>query len=124
MLVASLTRSRTAGIVSAPIFGLSPFFMAHGMGHMNIISAEFVPIFALNSYAALTTGKLRHGVLAGIWFGLGALCDLEYVILNGTVLVLSLIHIYSNTFEPPTRLPPGGRRRTDRNRHRGLGRVE
>jgi hypothetical protein len=40
-----LTGSRFAGVVSGLIFLLAPYRLAHGYGHLNLVSTQFIPLF-------------------------------------------------------------------------------
>lgn len=89
VLLASITRCRTASAVIAPVYGLSSFMMLEGFGHANLISAEFLPLFALTLYAAIVGRRLVYGVAAGILLGLAGLCDFQFL-LFGAVLASGL----------------------------------
>jgi len=91
--VAAITRNRVSALVTGALYGLSPYFQAHALGHANLIAAEFLPLYALCAYAALTIHRLRYAIWAGLWMGMAGLCDLQYVAfaaLFGVVLLVAL----------------------------------
>lgn len=63
-LACSLSRSRLASFVVAPVFGFSPYFMTHGLGHANLTSAQMLPVFAGLLYAALISARVMPLVRA------------------------------------------------------------
>ncbi len=63
--------------------------MAHGLGHANLTSAQFLPIFAGLLYAALVSGRARYAVGASVALALAGLCDWQYL-LFGSVAALAL----------------------------------
>ncbi len=89
VLLYSVSSNRNASMAIAPVFGLSPFFLVHGLGHMDIISAEFLPLFLLLAYAGLTKRKVWICVCAGIALALAGLCDFQQIIF-GCVLLIGL----------------------------------
>ena len=88
-LACSLSKSRLASFVVAPVFGFSPYFMAHGLGHANLTSAQMLPIFAGLFYAALVSGRARYACGAGVALALAGLCDWQYL-LFGSVSAVAL----------------------------------
>ncbi len=89
-LLAAVTRSRAAALALAPVFGLCAYFMAHGLGHDNLISAEFLPPLALCGYAWLTMGKARYAAAAGVFWMLAGWCDLQFIVFGAIILVAFL----------------------------------
>ena len=88
-LACSLTKARLASFIVAPVFGFSPYFMAHGQGHANLTSAQMLPIFAGLFYAALVCRRARYAVGAGVALALAGLCDWQYL-LFGSVIAVAL----------------------------------
>ena len=52
-----LTGSRLAGVVSAMIFMLAPYRLAHSIGHINLVSTQFIPLFFWALDSALQTER-------------------------------------------------------------------
>ena len=110
--------SRLAAFAAGVIFTFSPFHIAHLLGHMQVISLEWIPFYALYLLKTVQCGleagswKLeaggaphstrhaprsiwRNGLLAAFFLVLVALCDWYYVlycmILTAVVVVWMLI---------------------------------
>ena len=88
-LACSLSRAPLASFLVAPVFGFSPYFMAHGLGHANLTSAQMLPIFAALLYAAIVSGRARYAVGASVALALAGLCDWQYL-LFGFIVALAL----------------------------------
>ena len=86
LLIAAITRSRLAAFAVAPVFGLCPYFLVHGLGHDNLISAEFLPPLALCAYAWLTLKQARYAMAAGVFWALAGWCDLQFLLFGGLIL--------------------------------------
>ena len=86
-LACSLSKARWASFLVAPVFGFSPYFMTHGLGHANLTSAQMMPIFAGLFYAALVGGRARYAVGAGVALALAGLCDWQYLLFCGLIAV-------------------------------------
>ena len=95
--------SRLAAFAAGIVFTFSPFHVAHLLGHMQVISLEWMPFFALYLLRTVDSGMetgswkleaddarhatphaprpvLRNGVLAAFFLILVALCDWYYVL--------------------------------------------
>jgi hypothetical protein len=67
------------------IFTLAPFHMAHLLGHMQVMSLEWVPFYVLSLLRALRQVRagrpwLRSALLAGLFLVLNGLCDWYFVL--------------------------------------------
>lgn len=78
-MTAAIVKSRGPALLAGAIFGVSPYFQAHGLGHANLVAAEFIPLYALCAYAAIVTYRVRYAVWSGVWLALSGLCDLQYL---------------------------------------------
>ena len=76
----ALTRCRLASAVAGLVFGFSPFFAAHCLGHLNVISAQFIPLFCLFLVSALARCRVLPALAAGICLALIGLCDWYYFV--------------------------------------------
>ena len=86
-LACSLSRARLASFLVAPVFGFSPYFMTHGLGHANLTSAQMLPIFAGLFYSALVCGRARYAVGAAVALALAGLCDWQYLLFGAVTAV-------------------------------------
>lgn len=77
--------SRWAAFVAGVIFAFAPVHMAHLLGHMQVISLEWIPFFALYLLRAMGGGRqagrpAREAALAVFFLILTALCDWYFVL--------------------------------------------
>ncbi len=85
-----------AGAVFAGMaFGFSSYHFAHLLGHLNLISSEFIPFYILFFLKALhTQGKwLRQAFLAILTLGAGMLLELQYIFYLAIFSTLYLIYL-------------------------------
>lgn len=78
--VCALTGDRPASAAAALAFGFSPYFLVHGLGHLNLVSAQFLPISCLLLLAALASGRVSLAVGAGVSLALSGLCEWYYLV--------------------------------------------
>ena len=102
--------SHLAAFAAGVIFTFSPFHIAHLLGHMQVISLEWIPFYALYLLKTVQCGSeevaprstrharrpiWRNGLLAAFFLVLVALCDWYYVlycmILTAVVVVWVLL---------------------------------
>ena len=67
------------------IYTLSPFHMAHLLGHMQVMSLEWLPFYVLYLLRALQRSRrrepwLRSALLAGLFLTMAGLCDWYFVL--------------------------------------------
>jgi uncharacterized RDD family membrane protein YckC len=102
-LCAAWTRNRRASFVAALAFGFAPYFLAHGLGHMNLIAAQFLPLLVLWFYAALTLSSFRYAVLAGVAWALCGYCDLQFAFFGGVWMACLFcgLHFFTKESDDP-----------------------
>src|SRR5207248_2479749 len=59
-------------ILAGIIIGFCPYRFAHSMGHLSIVSTEWIPFFFLYLERLISRPRLKSAVLAGVFFGLSA----------------------------------------------------
>jgi len=74
-----------SAFVAGAIFTFAPFHMAHLLGHMQVLSLEWIPFYVLYLLKAVThsrAGKpwVRHALMAGLFLTLTGLCDWYFVL--------------------------------------------
>lgn len=74
-----------AAFLAGVIFTFSPFHMAHLLGHMQVMSLQWIPFYLLYLLRATSqsrTGQswLRSALLAGLFLTLTGLCDWYFVL--------------------------------------------
>ncbi|MGB9301589.1 MAG: hypothetical protein WCD51_13495, partial [Anaerolineae bacterium] len=86
--------AHAAAFLAGVVFSFSPFHFAHLLGHLQVISLEWLPFYALCLVRSLSSDRLRllpHVVLPIVFLVLTALCDWYFVLylLIFTVLYLA-----------------------------------
>ncbi len=98
-----------APFLAGAIFTFAPFHMAHLLGHMQLMSLEWIPfyvLYLLRGLARVRAGQpwRRDALWAGLFLVLVGLCDWYYVlyllIFTGSTLLLGMVQ--------PSWLPSGG----------------
>ncbi len=75
------------------IFTFSPFHFAHLLGHMQVISLEWLPFYVLALVKSLTSEEMRpvsHIALPALFFVLTALCDWYFALY---LLVFTVLYL-------------------------------
>lgn len=93
LLALHITNNKFASLVAGFIFCFSPYHMAHGLGHLQLVSMQFIPLFIL--YLIKMTeegGSDRHAITASVFLVLVALCDWYYLFFCFMFLALFVIH--------------------------------
>ena len=90
LLARGETGSLPGAFVGGCVFTFCSFHFAHARGHLNLVSSQWLPLFALFALRAWRTGGLANGALAGLFLALNAYTDsyfLLYAMLLGPVLL-------------------------------------
>jgi hypothetical protein len=85
--------AQAAAFVAGVVFSYSPFHFAHLLGHMQVISLEWLPFYALCLGKSLSSERLRvfpHVVLPAVFLILTALCDWYFVLY---LLILTALYL-------------------------------
>ena len=80
LLARHLTDSRAAAWVAGLIYGFSPYMLTRGTGHLNYLSGEFIPLYALCLLRLLEEGRARWAVGGGFCLLFTAYCEYYYLI--------------------------------------------
>ena len=80
-----LTIANSSAFLAGAIFTLSPFHMAHLLGHMQVLSLQWIPfyvLYLLRSLDAVNQRRpwLHEAFMAGLFLILVGLCDWYYVL--------------------------------------------
>ncbi|MBI1298915.1 hypothetical protein GC175_28625 [bacterium] len=75
----------SASFLAGAIFTFSPFHMAHLLGHMQVMSLQWMPFYVLYLLRGIQKTRanqpwLHEGILAGIFLTLVGLCDWYFVL--------------------------------------------
>ena len=83
---------RTAGsLIAGFLFGFSSFHFAHAVGHLNLVSLEWIPLFLLAWLRLLERPSVGRGAQAALALFLVLLCDhyyFLYCVLAGALVLL------------------------------------
>jgi hypothetical protein len=80
--------------LAGAVFTFSPFHFAHLLGHMQVISLEWLPFYALCLVGSLSSPRLRigpHIALPIVFLVLTALCDWYYLLY---LLLFTLVYVF------------------------------
>ena len=86
-----LTKSFWGSLLAGYIFTFSSYHFAHYYGHLNLISLEWIPLFALCWYILITRPRVWMGIASALTLWLVLLCDYYYFfycVLAGVLIVL------------------------------------
>jgi hypothetical protein len=83
LLCLRISHSEVAALIGGVIFGFSPFFLAHALGHLSLVTAFPLPLFvlALDGIFGERNPSWRLGVTLGVALLLAALAHYNYVVL-------------------------------------------
>jgi hypothetical protein len=74
LLVEYLTNDKKASFVAGIIFSFCPQHLMQVLGHLNIVSIQFIPFFILYFLKTVKDGKKKDAVLAAIFLSIASLC--------------------------------------------------
>jgi len=80
LLVLYLTKNYYAAFVAGLIFAFSPYHFAHALGHLSLMTIQWIPFFVLFFYKSIKEeDDLRNPLLAGFFLVLIGLSDINYL---------------------------------------------
>lgn len=95
LLVKYLTGNDYAAFVSGIIFAFTPYHFVHALGHLGATTIEWIPFCALYLMKIFREGGTKNSILAGIFFILVAMSDLQYMVFMGLfAMLLCLYELY------------------------------
>lgn len=92
LLARYLTGNDLASVFAGLVFAFSPYHFAHGLGHMGLLTIEWIPFCALYLLRLHRSYGLKDSILAGIFFILVAASDLHYLIYMSVFAALLLLY--------------------------------
>jgi len=90
-----VTRSQTAAVLAALVFGWSPYIGAHLAGHFNLIAAWLLPLSALLTSRALDRKNWVASLLPGLAVGVTVYVDYYYAVYS--LLTIAVMVLMRNT---------------------------
>lgn len=95
LLVKYLTGNGYAAFVSGIVFAFTPYHFVHALGHFGATSIEWIPFCALYLMKTFREGGTKNSILAGGFFVLVAMSDLQYMVFMGLfAMLLCLYDLY------------------------------
>jgi hypothetical protein len=93
IFVKYLTKNNYAAFLAGLAFAFAPIHTGQGFDHLNIMSAEFIPLFAYFMVRMARERNLWNSVYTGAAMILNAMCDLHMFLLCAAMFVV--FHIYT-----------------------------
>jgi hypothetical protein len=90
-LALHVTERYVGSLIAGFVFGFSSFHFAHAIGHLNLVSLEWIPLFFLAWLRLFERPSLARGAQAALALFLVLLCDhyyFLYCVLGGALLLL------------------------------------
>ncbi len=84
--------SRPAAFVAGLAFTFAPVHIAHLLGHLQVLSLEWIPFYALYLLRTLKRRQARDPLLAAFFLVLVALCDWYFVLYCALLTAIVLIY--------------------------------
>jgi len=80
LLCRELWGSRLAAIVAGTIAGFCTYRVTHALGHLSIVTTQWIPFFLYYVERSVSHPTPRNGVLAGVFYSLSALVTWYYAV--------------------------------------------
>lgn len=90
-LASHLTKNDYASLVAGVVFAFSAYHFAHTLGHLNLLSIQWLPLFTLYLLKVFKDGGLKNGLLLGLSLILVALSSWIYLLYAGILGLILLI---------------------------------
>ncbi len=75
-----LYKNYIVALIAGGLFTFSAYHFAHGLGHLQLISFQFIPLFLLAFWSMLERPRYRTAVAAAVVLFLVLLCDYYYLL--------------------------------------------
>ncbi len=92
LLVKYLTDNKYAAFIAGIIFAFSPYHFSRGLYFFGAGTVQWIPFCALFLMKTVKEGGIKNPILAGIFFILVAMSDLQYLIFMG--IFTGLVFLY------------------------------
>jgi hypothetical protein len=87
--------NRGAALLAGVAFGFNTFHFSHLLGHLNLLSTEFIPFYLLFFFKTLTEREhwKRNALVAALFLTGTMLSDLQFVLYLAIFSVLALLYV-------------------------------
>lgn len=103
LLVRDLTRSPAAGVLAGLIFAFAPYRFDHYI-HLELLWTQWMPFTLWMFHRTLTTGRLRDGVMTGVFMTLQGLSCIYLGVFFLTAFGPAALLLLMRTAVPPRRI--------------------
>ncbi len=94
IFVKYLTKNNYAAFLAGLAFAFAPIHTGQGFAHLNIMSVEFLPLFAYFMVKMAREKNMWNAIYVGIALVLNAMCDLHMFLLATTMLTVYLVYTF------------------------------
>ena len=88
LLVEYLTHNPIAAFIAGVAFAFSPFHFVHAQGHLGATTIQWIPFCALYLMKMVRENNFKHSIIAGLFFILVGMSDLQYLVFMGIFVAL------------------------------------
>lgn len=92
LLVKYLTGNKYAAFIAGIVFAFSPYHFSRGLYFFGATTIQWIPFCALFLIKTVKEGEIKNAIIAGIFFVLVAMSDLQYMVFMG--IFTGLVFIY------------------------------
>ncbi len=97
------SRRYVASLIGGFVFTFSSYHFAHAIGHMQLVSLEWIPLFVLLFWRLCTKPTIRDAIGAAGALFLVLLCDYYYFFYSVVAATLIVIYLWRKHDLPPLR---------------------
>ena len=92
LLVRYLTQDSRAAFIAGIIFMFCPYHFAHALGHVNLMSIQWIPLYALFLIKTVREGGIKNAVYAGIFLLFTAMSCYIYLLYLAVFTLIFLLY--------------------------------
>ena len=94
LLINYLIKDKKIAFISGIAFAFCPYHFGHALGHLNLLSIEWIPFYVLFFIKIFQENKKSNSILTGIFLSINSLTDWQYGIFLIIFSILYLIYRY------------------------------
>lgn len=102
LLVKYMTNDVRASFVSGLIFMFSPYHFSRGMGHLNLVTIQWIPFYILYLYKTVKEENIMNSLYAGFFLLLVALSDYTYLMFMLIFTIIFIIYYHKDILKRNT----------------------
>jgi len=101
LLVRYLTKDPKAAFIAGVIFMFSPYHFAHALGHVNLMSIQWIPLYVLFLIKTVREGGVKNAIYAGVFLLFTAMSCYIYLVY---LVIFTLICLLYHSWVKPTEI--------------------